>query len=244
MSGWIDDLLRYVHAQEKPEPEPEQERPTVDIFASPLEPGLPPGLELPAVGWRLLTLIPYGAGSTLSSLTRPSLAWNTIGDRRPSWMEERDLQAICRPRRWSYMRGKTMRDTRTTRKPHITPYENCSCGYAAYHSLDYLHAEMRGSYPVYMRNSQFRDISGEGVLWGMSRGECPITILALVWGYGNLIAYDTTFRSEFMTLAALCSDGVELGPIATAHAESMNIPALSMEEMREYAKYAGRNLAP
>lgn len=234
MSGWIDDLLRYVH---------EQEKPTVDIFASPPAPWLEP--ELPVVGWRLLTLTPHGAGSSLSSLTRPRLAWNTIGDKRPSWMEERDLQAICRPRRWSYVRGKTMRDIRATKRPHATPYENCSCGYAAYHNLDYLYAEMRGSYPVYVRNSQFQDIASSGsVLWGLSRGECPITILALVWGYGNLIAYDTTFRSEFMTIAALCSDGPELGPIATAHAESMNTPALSMKEMQEYAKYAGRNLAP
>lgn len=65
-------------------------------------------------------------------------------------------------------------------------------------------------------------------------------ILALVWGYGDWYANELSWRAEKMRIAALCSGGSckSVEPLASVLA----VPALTLEEMREYAEYAGMRL--
>lgn len=236
--------------------------------------------ELPAIGWRLLSAYTYegptpayrkgGFGedfsvrvkgethTALASLTRPNVVWSATGP-LTGWMEQREFQAECRPKRWSYYQSQTVKDKRAkkayTDPGHLVPSVGCKCGFACYHDYDDMVDDLVHEAPLFFTHSQIGRMDEGYRLMDASEiwpgGESyvllakpPSTILALAWGFGEVIAYDTNFRSEFMSLAALCNEGDLLGGVAREHAALLGIPTMTKEEMKDYAAYAGRSLAP
>lgn len=69
-------------------------------------------------------------------------------------------------------------------------------------------------------------------------------VVTLVWGYGRWFANDLSWRAERMRIAAFSAASPTGHKALEGHSRLHNAPILSAVEMREYASYAGANLAP
>jgi hypothetical protein len=183
---------------------------------------------LPAVGWRVFrSYLIEDRGSVITSYNQWRY-WSSLGQTLEKMQYVGD-EALC-------SEGKT----------HPVPDKLHSCGFYAFHTLEQLLAPPRpwaGRIPldevINYRPARFELVNGWWTTGRQWEVEPTAPLLALVQGYGTVIAHDTTYRAQKMRIAALCSDGIHTRELVEAHAEALGIPALSLPEMEEYAEYAG-----
>lgn len=195
----------------------------------------PPLFALPAVGWRLFGCYWLGdEGSVITSWANKWSYWSIIGEERAKLHYVGD-EAECRARVVRHPLAPPIASS------HVAPVLDHGCGFYAYHTLTDLR---KGPIPGGARSLEK---VMDNYVWSLSPAEnwsltpyIPTApIVALVQGHGRGVVHDTTYRSQKMRIAALCSDGLHTTKIAKAHAEKLDIPALSLTEMREYSQYAG-----
>lgn len=133
---------------------------------------------------------------------------------------------------------------------HDAPNETCGCGFYAYHTPSHMiafHNVLTLDVLIHAfsapRQSSRREpgyllpAPAHGAAW-----PARAAILALVQGYGEVIYHNNLWRAEYMRIAAFCGDGKYTGPMAEEHGLNLDVPVMTLEEMREYAEYAGECL--
>ena len=187
----------------------------------------------PVVGWRTFSCYHWRVPGEehvytfLSSATRPDVIWSSDGDfpHAPSRQEK----AQCAP-------GSNRYNWEThDYGPHPVPGERCNCGWAAYHTYE----DLMLMYGFWDRGWDIAPYDPEMALASPARHKPTVSVVGLVQAWGDLVSFDTTFRSEYMRVAALLVVEGKTAAVARRHAHLLDVPALSLEEMREYAEYAG-----
>lgn len=105
------------------------------------------------------------------------------------------------------------------------PWKTCKCGFWAY--FDYEQAR-RESQAIFHRASIHK----------------AVNIVTLVIGDGDWLRNEISWRSEMMRIVAVCGEHWHKGDEIFRAAEGLEVPALTVKEIKEFASSAGMGPYP
>lgn len=182
--------------------------------------------------------------TALTSWSNKWFYWSLVGTKVKGMRYVGD-EAVCAP-------GNPYQDPSDPnfRNPHPVPTSWHTCGFYAYHDLARLSGVTLPGGATVLEDAMNHPLQYMKSVWSWSQTgkrrsfSAPPVVVGLVQGHGRGVIHDTTYRVQKMRIAALCSDGLHTGELIKSHAQLLGIPALSLEEMKEYSEYAGACLKP
>jgi hypothetical protein len=160
---------------------------------------------------------------SLVSPTQRNIRWWTMEHGVLHWADDEPA--------WCYHTSEKHFDENgygiVTKYGHKPPDLECNCGYHIHHDYESAHRYYNPRSPGH---SSYR--------YGQEEYVDPVPVVALVWGYGDWLVNELTFRSEYMKFAAFRAvPGFEMWTRVIA--EDFGVPHLSIDELKEYASQAG-----
>lgn len=205
---------------------------------------------LPFVGWKVMRLDYLSKESTrgkannihrLISVYHSRSIWSQVGGTVPRTKKDDD-RARCderTPFTWKQNDEGHWWSKPSKKKPHFSPDLDCMCGWHSYCTLQDCWDDGDANAPTagvkHYRDASFGRLTDESI-----HSPFRNAVLALVWAWGDPVwIWDNTARSTHMKIAALCKDSLSETKDVTQHAKKLDVPVLTIPEMKDHYKNIG-----